>query len=166
MERTLYLIKTLNLTPHPEGGYFKEIYRSEEIIPDRTISGFEGERNVSTSIYFLLAGNDKSMFHKIKSDELWHFYEGAGITIHTIDKNGKYKALRLGDNLKENEQYQIIVPGNTWFAAEVNEKHSYALVGCTVAPGFDFKDFQLGKRKELISLFPQHSKLINKFTTD
>lgn len=165
IEKAKQIVERLDLKMHPEGGYFKEVYRSaEEINKNSLPKRFSGNRNFCTSIYFLLAGNDKSHFHKIKSDEIWHFYAGTTIVIHLIDMNGNYKCERVGNCLEINEIPQFVVPHNVWFAAEVENKNSFALVGCTVSPGFDFSDFELAKRNELLEMFPIHSKIINEFT--
>ncbi len=160
-----YWINKLGLVKHPEGGYYKEIYRSEEVIavealPDR----YTAQRNVSTSIYFLLDREDFSHFHKIQSDEIWHFYEGTFLTIHMIDDGGNYSFQKLGRNVEDGEVFQFVIPRGTWFAAEVNDKNSFALIGCTVAPGFDFADFELAKREELVKQFPQQREIVEKFT--
>ena len=160
-----YWINKLNLIKHPEGGYYKEIYRSEEVIsknalPDR----YSSERSVSTAIYFLLDREDVSHFHKIQSDETWHFYEGTSLTIHMIDEAGNYSFQKLGRNFEEGETHQFVIPKCTWFAAEVNDKNSFALIGCTVAPGFDFADFELAKREELVKHFRALKKIIERLT--
>ena len=160
-----YWIKKLSLQKHPEGGYFKEIYRSNESIsnyslPDR----FDGDRCFATSIYFLLEKNNFSAFHRIKSDEIWHFYQGESITIYTIDNSGNLKNHKLGNNPENEEELQVVIPRNTWFAAILNKQDSFALVGCTVSPGFNFNDFELAKRELLINLFPQHKEIIEKLT--
>lgn len=160
-----YWINKLGLVKHPEGGYYKEIYRSEEVIavealPDR----YTTQRNVSTSIYFLLDREDVSHFHKIQSDEIWHFYEGTSLTIHMIDDEGNYSLQKLGRNIEDGEVFQFVIPKGTWFAAEVINKNSFALIGCTVAPGFDFADFELAKRGELVGKFPMHKTIIDRLT--
>jgi len=160
-----YWINKLNLVKHPEGGYYKEIYRSEEVIsknalPDR----YSSDRNVSTSIYFLLDREDVSHFHQIQSDEKWHFYEGISLTIHMIDEAGNYSSQKLGRNFEEGETHQFVIPKCTWFAAEVNDKTSFTLIGCTVAPGFDFADFELANREVLIKQFPLHKIIIERLT--
>ena len=161
-----YFIKELNLQKHPEGGYFKEIYRSEEVINSNTLPKyFDGERNISTSIYFLLKSDDFSSFHKIKSDEIWHFYYGSPLTIFAII-NGKIEKLLLGNNPENGESFQQIVPKNSWFAACINKPDSFSLVGCTVAPGFDFNDFELATRKELLESYPLLIEEITKFTRE
>lgn len=157
------IISKLKLQPHPEGGFFKETYRSDELIDTKTLpSRFNGKRAFSTSIYYLLEGEDFSSFHKIKSDEIWHFYFGSPVVLHLIYENGDYANIELGNNISEGQNFQIIIPHNTWFAAEVKDKSSFTLVGCTVAPGFNFDDFLLAD-KSLLEEFPQHQNLIKKF---
>jgi predicted cupin superfamily sugar epimerase len=158
-------IDQLHLETHPEGGYFKEIYRSGEIIlPGRLPERFRKGRSVSTSIYFLLEGKQVSNFHRLKSDEIWHFYNGCGVKIFVIDNYGNLSEFRLGINFENREMLQAVIENDHWFAAELIDKNSYCLVGCTVAPGFDFEDFELADRKELIEAFPEHSDLIERFT--
>ena len=155
------IINKLNLKKHSEGGYFSEVYRAKEIIKKNSLpKRFIGNRNISTSIYFLLCDNEFSAFHKLKADEVWHFYSGSPLNIYIIQKNGKLKKIILG----EKYNYQLVIEKEQWFAAEVSEDNSYSLVGCTVAPGFDFRDFTLGDRNKLIKLFPKHKKLIERLT--
>lgn len=159
------IITRFNLTEHPEGGYFKEAYRSNGIIQNEHLSPeFVGDRNYSTSIYFLLTSNKFSAFHKINQDETWHFYKGSTLKLHMISPDGDYSFVMIGNNLEQDEQPQFVVPAGYWFAAEVLKEKSYAFTGCTVAPGFDFKDFVLPKREELIQLFPQYSEIITRLT--
>ena len=159
------IIKKLGLEPHPEGGYFKETYRSEEEIEEGGLStNFIGKRAVSTCIYFLLTSNDFSAFHRIQQDEIWHFYSGSAVRLHTITESGVHSEFIIGNDLSKGEVPQLIVPKRDWFAAEVINENAYTLVGCTVAPGFDFKDFNLPSRKELVSLFPEHKGIITRLT--
>jgi predicted cupin superfamily sugar epimerase len=156
-------IEYLNLQPHPEGGWFKELYRSEEIIKKENLSKeFHGDRNISTAIYYLLESSDFSGFHRIKSDEIWHFYTGDALTIYMIDAQGNLSELLLGNNSWRDELPQHVVPKGSWFAAKVNSPGTFALVGCTVAPGFDFRDFEAGKKEDLKKQFPTHKKIIAK----
>ncbi len=158
-------IKKLALKPHPEGGYFSESYRSDGRIPASALpSDFAGECRWSTAIYFLLEGNDFSAFHRIRSDEVWHFYAGSEIVLHWFSIEGLHGKTLLGADLKKESLPQWVIPAGTWFAAEVLDKHSFALVGCTVAPGFEFSDFELARRERLIQVFPQHAKLIEALT--
>jgi len=159
------IVNTLDLKPHPEGGFYKETYRSQgEINLDALGEQYSGKRNYSTCIYFMLTSGNFSAFHRIKQDEIWHFYKGSPISLHTISKEGNYQNLKIGNNLDKGEVPQYVVPGGDWFAAEVEEKDSYALVGCTVSPGFDFDDFELTPREELLSKFPQHQDIIKRLT--
>ena len=158
-------IEKLQLKPHPEGGYYKEIYRAGEmILSEHLPKRYKSSRNFSTSIYFLLEGNQVSNFHKLKSDEQWHFYDGSSIVIYAIDEGGNLNKILLGRNIENGESPQTIIKQNSWFAAELSDKTSFALIGCTVAPGFDFSDFELGKSNDLIEAFPQYSELIDKLT--
>jgi len=165
MNKGAYIIKKLELKPHPEGGYFRETYRSlGEINKESLNTDYNGKRNYSTCIYFLLTSDTFSAFHKIKQDEIWHFYDGSPIILHTISETGDYKKHTIGRDFSRGEIPQLVVPGNHWFAATVINKNDYSLVGCTVSPGFDFSDFELPTRKELIVKFPAHESLITDLT--
>jgi predicted cupin superfamily sugar epimerase len=158
-------IEALGLRPHPEGGYYRETYRSGETIPRAALPArFTGDRSFSTAIYFLLAGDDFSALHRIKQDETWHFYDGAGLIIHIIDPAGNYAAVKLGRDLRAGEAPQAVAPAGHCFGATVSDPGSYGLAGCTVAPGFDFADFEMPGRAQLLALFPQHSELIERLT--
>jgi len=155
------IIKELNLKKHPEGGYFSEVYRSEEKMKKQHLpKRFSDDRHFSTSIYFLLNYDDFSSFHKLKADEIWHFYSGSPLNIYVIQKNGKLRKIILG----KNHLYQAVIHAGQWFAAEVSKPESFTLVGCTVSPGFDFRDFELGKCEKLIELYPKHKSLIKRLT--
>ncbi len=161
-----YWIEKLSLKPHPEGGYFREVYRSKETIPAGALPDrFDGDRTFSTAIYFLLESDQISAFHRIKSDEVWHFYSGSSLTIHIIDDQGGYVQQGLGGNLEADESFQAIIPAGSWYGASVNTPDSYSLVGGTVAPGFDFADFELAKRDELLRNYPGHGEIIERLTT-
>ena len=153
-------IERLQMRRHPEGGYFRETYRCEEgIAGEHLPARFGGKRAFSTAIYFLLDGEDFSALHTIEQDEVWHFYDGSSLTVHVIDPDGTHTALKLGRNFDEGEQPQGVVKAGRLFGAVVNDPKSYALVGCTVAPGFDFADFHMPSRAELGARFPQHQEL-------
>jgi len=160
------LINHYNLLPHPEGGFYRQTYAaaeqiSKEALPER----FEGSRSFSTAIYFLLPTGSFSAFHRIKSDEVWHFYEGCPLNIHVIHPNGDYDCMKLGSNMNNGESYQLVVPANAWFASEpVGDPGSFALVGCTVAPGFDFSDFDLADAEKLVEQYPSHELLIRRLS--
>ncbi len=158
-------IERLQLVRHPEGGYYRETYRSAEVIPRAALPPrFTGDRAFSTAIYFLLAGDDFSALHRIKQEEVWHFYEGSSLTVHVIDPAGRYEALKVGRNVGAGEWPQAVVRAGCLFGATVNEPGSYALAGCTVAPGFDFADFELPGRARLLELYPQHRSVIERLT--
>ncbi|SNR14973.1 cupin domain-containing protein [Tenacibaculum jejuense] len=159
------IVNKFGLTQHPEGGYFKETYRSNGIIKNENLSEiFIGDRNYSTGIYFLLTSESFSAFHKINQDEMWHFYLGTTLKLHMISPDGEYSFVRIGNDIVNNEVPQFVVPAQYWFAAEVVNENSFSFTGCTVAPGFDFNDFVLPERKVLIELFPQHEKIITRLT--
>jgi len=155
--RIEYLIETLKLRPHPEGGYYGEVYRSE--LP---ISTQNGERSLMTSIYFLLTSKDVSRFHVIASDELWFHHEGSDLTVHMLDEYG-HSELKLGTQDAAARPQQL-VPAGKIFGSTVDSPDSYALVSCVVAPGFDFRDFKLFERTELLNKFPEHETIISRLT--
>jgi predicted cupin superfamily sugar epimerase len=158
-------IRRLGLAPHPEGGCFREIYRSAEIIPLQGLpERFAGPRSFSTSIYFLLEGKECSRFHRLKADEIWHFYTGSPLTIHLISPEGGYGTLALGPDIEKGEHFQAILPAGHWFGASVDHVESFALIGCTLAPGFDFQDFEIAQRVSLTRAFPQHEEIIRRLT--
>ena len=158
-----YWIKKLHLEPHPEGGYFREVYRSEEQIQDLP-PRYEGSRSFSTSIYFLLKGGECSVFHRLLSDEAWHFYEGSPLELYMLDHRGDLEKVTLGRNAGRGEHLQFLVKNGIWFAARPQDPLTYSLMGCTVAPGFDFRDFEMDDRDSLIRRYPVHRDLISEFT--
>lgn len=159
-----YWIEKLELIKHPEGGYFKEVHRSDEIVKQGALPArYNGNRTFSTSIYFLLKGDEFSSFHRIKSDETWHFYQGTTLELFVLNENSVHSHL-LGSDFENDEQLQVTIPRNHWFGGRAVNKDSYALLGCTVAPGFDFDDFELAERANLIEQFPKHEKLIRELT--
>jgi len=161
-----YWIENLGLIPHPEGGFYKEMYRSSEIITSTALpSRFDGDRNFSTAIYFLLRTQDKSVFHRIKSDELWHFYQGNTLLIYVLHET-KLRIYRLGPDPNKGDSLQVMIPANCWFGAHVENAGSFALCGCTVAPGFDFRDFEMAERNVLLKKYPGYEKEIIRLTRD
>jgi len=159
-------VDKLQLLPHPEGGFYKENYRSNETLEHSCISErFTGSRSMSTAIYFLITAGNFSAFHRIKSDECWHFYTGDPLWVHLInDTTGEYSIIELGSDLSGTGVFQAVVPAGYWFASETKEGGAFSLVGCTVAPGFDFADFELANRAQLIAQFPAHTTLIQRLT--
>src|SRR5262245_14881759 len=139
MSSARHWIDSLQLKPHPEGGYYRETYRCAEVIPRAGLPArFSGPRSLCTAIYFLLQGEDFSALHTIKQDEVWHFYDGAALTVHVIDPEGCYSTLQVGRDVAAGQVLQGVVPAGCLFGATVSDPASYSLVGCTVAPGFDF----------------------------
>lgn len=200
-----YWIEKLGLEPHPEGGYFRQTYKAEMMVqPSAGSDAAESHsvaraatrvgppaelfaaRAASTAIYFLLEGDNFSAFHRLRSDEMWHFYAGSPLVVHVIDPSGEYSSIWLGDDREREEVFQAVVKAGCWFASEISQnshvprerrdastgseqtigRATYALVGCTVAPGFEFEDFELGKREDLARAYPQHRKLIERLTRE
>ncbi|WP_431128506.1 cupin domain-containing protein [Flagellimonas flava] len=165
MKQVEQLIKKFDLIPHPEGGYFKETYRSQGVVlPESLPKEYKGSRNYATSIYFLLTSDTFSAFHKIKQDEIWHFYSGSPLMLYVISEEGELSEHCIGNDFGKGQIPQFVVPGNHWFAAKTINPDDYSFVGCTVSPGFDFEDFVLPERKELLDKFPQHTNIIKKLT--
>lgn len=158
-------IDRLDLSPHPEGGYFRETYRSPLTIT-WPIAGDEppGTRSLATSIYFLLTSDNFSALHRLRSDEIWFHHAGHPLTIHVIEPDGTYKPLRLGFVPDGSTQPQALVPAGCWFGSTVDEPGGFALVGCVVAPGFDFADFEMGARETMLKDYPQHAEIIRRLT--
>lgn len=152
------LIERLHLQPHPEGGYFSEHYRAPGVIATE-----HGPRNASTAIYYLLDGANFSRLHRLRqSDEVWHFYEGSTLEIAVLQEGNAARLQRLGPE----DVYSFVVPAGAWFGARLAHPApgAYALVGCTVAPGFDFEDFEIGRRADLLAMFPDAADMVHTFT--
>jgi len=164
-EKAKYYIDKLKLQKHPEGGYFNEIYRADEIFTASVLpKRYNGDRVFSTSIYFLLDGKDVSGFHKLQSDEIWHFYDGYPVRVSIITPQRTLEERMLGNNLDNNENIQTVINKRSWFGAELIDKSSFSLIGCTVSPGFDFQDFEMGKRNQLLDEYPEFSSTILRLT--
>ncbi|MEI6167273.1 MAG: cupin domain-containing protein [bacterium] len=165
MKTAAYWIRSLQLAPHPEGGFYREVYRCPEAISRKALPGrYTGSRAVSTSIYFLLRGGDVSRFHRLASDEIWHFHAGSPLTLHIIDPKGIYQSVSLGVEGHRRQQPQLVIKRHHWFAATVDNPREYTLMGCTVAPGFDFADFELADRDILVRRCPGKAALIQRLT--
>lgn len=158
------LVKTYDLQPHPEGGYYKETYRAAEAIPAKALPQHGGDRSYSTGIYFLLPEGSSSKLHRIKSDEMWHFYLGDPMTLVQISPDGKVEKITLGHNVKSGQKVQHTVPAGYWFGAYPNRGSRFSFVGCTVAPGFDFADFEMGNRERLLNEYPRAEDVIGQLT--
>ena len=156
MERSAELIQILGLAPHPERGWFAETYRSPRVVDGR---------NASTAIYFLLsAAQPGTYLHRLKSDELFHLYEGGPLEVLLLAPDGSHMTPVLGLDLARGERPQIVIPAGTWFAAELRTGASHCLCGCTVAPGFDFADFELAEGPELAARWPAAAERIRRLT--
>jgi predicted cupin superfamily sugar epimerase len=163
IEDSAYWIRKLGLEPHPEGGYYRQTYRADLVL-EGLPRQFSGPRAASTAIYFLLEGENFSAFHRLRSDEVWHFYLGTTVTVQVIEADGRYLQVQLGSDPEAGEVLQAVVKAGCWFASQIKDGRSFALVGCTVAPGFDFEDFELAERDRLVELYPQHRNIITKLT--
>lgn len=165
MERDAkYWIEKLQMTQHPEGGYFTETYRSDEKLSQTQLPNrYKSDRVFGTSIYFLLTTNSVSNFHRLNSDEIWHFHLGGMARIHFLFEDGTINSRLIGSDLDEGARLQVTIPRGSWFAAEVI-KGDFILVGCTVSPGFEFEDFVLADQQELLSAYPEHQTLVERFT--
>ncbi len=155
-----FWIEKLQLQPHPEGGYFREVYRSSEVITNLP-QHYQGNRCFGTYIYYLLRSGDFSTFHRILSDEIWHFHVGGTVNKYVLAPDGELSTVTLGI---ESGQLHSVAPKHHWFAAEVTEPDSYVLLGCTVMPGFEFADFEMANRDQLLTEYPQHAELIERLT--
>ncbi|NLW47408.1 MAG: cupin domain-containing protein [Firmicutes bacterium] len=160
-----YWINKLGLKKHPEGGYFCEIYRSSTSISPQDLNwNCEEKRASATSIYFLLTAGDVSKLHRLKADELWYYHAGSPLTVTLISPQGDLSRYILGLDLDQNEQPQLIIPAGSIFGASVNDSDSYSLVSCMVTPGFDFRDFELLSKNQLIKDYSQYQEIINELT--
>jgi predicted cupin superfamily sugar epimerase len=155
----------LQLQSHVEGGAFRETYRAKWVLDRTTLpTGMTGNRNASTCIYFLLEEGGFSAFHRIAADEIWHFYDGHTLTIYEITPDGSLLVHKLGRDIQNGENLQAIITAGNWFASRVEVPGGYTLSGCTVAPGFDFADFELAERTSLQAAYPHHTALIASLT--
>lgn len=155
------LIRRFGLEPHPEGGYYSESYRADKFVRREDASADESTRAASTAIYFLLADGAYSAWHRIRSDELWHFYAGSPIEIHSIDERGVLSTRKLGHALDHpGTVFQAVVPAGHWFAARCCDPSTFALVGCTVAPGFEFSEFEIADVEALAEKYPLHRSIL------
>lgn len=159
MKNADYFINKLNLIPHVEGGFYKETVLSEELIKNTD----NKEKKLFSSIYFLLKTGEVSHFHRLKSDEMWYYHSGSSLTIYMISENGSLIVKELGLDLEKGEEPQILVPKGYIFGSAMN-KEGFSLVGCMVAPAFEFKDFELFSQKELLDKYPSHKDIILKLS--
>lgn len=152
-----YWVEKLGLQPHPEGGYYREVYRSGDEV---SIAGSNERKSAITSIYYLLEKSDFSAFHRISSDEIWYFHKGDALIVHTLESEKGLNSVELSDD--DSGIFSHVVKGGRWFSAELKEKKGFALVSCAVAPGFEFAEFELAARKELSAEFSSHAEIIDR----
>jgi uncharacterized protein len=155
-----------------EGGFYRENYRSDFFTSHtssreiKTKVSQDRVRSTVTLIYYLLDGGHFSAFHRLKSDEIWHFYKGSSVKIYVIDNDRHLTIIRLGNNIDHGEQCHFVIRAGLWFGARVDDSKSFALIGCTVTPGFDYEDFELGTRRKLLRMFPEHKATILSLTNE
>ncbi len=171
MRDAAYWLEKLKLERHPEGGHYRQTYRAELMLQEGLPPEFTGARAASTAIYFLLQGEEFSAFHRLKSDEVWHFYLGDTLAVQVIDAAGEHSEIVLGDDPEAGEVFQAVVKAGCWFGsslrrAKFTDGRGFALVGCTVAPGFEFADFEMAKREKLVRIHPRHRALIERLTRE
>lgn len=161
------IIDRLGMQPHPEeGGYFVETYRCEELFPRKALPDrYHGRRSFGTAIFYLLTPETFSQLHKLDSDEIFHFYLGDPVTMLQLRPDGSSEVLMLGQDILNGEQLQVVVPRGTWQGSFLSEGGEYALLGCTVAPGFDYADYETGSRGDLLKEYPEQEELIVRLTS-
>lgn len=160
-------VEQLDLEPHPEGGYYRETYRASTSLPETALPNrFDGERDAAALIYFLVPASTFSALHRIRQDEMWHFYAGDPLTVHQIVPDGTYETQRLGRDVEAGHTLHTVVSAGTWFGATVDAESGYALVGCTTAPAFEFEDFELADRGDLSAAYPEHRDVIEGLTRE
>jgi predicted cupin superfamily sugar epimerase len=152
------VVARLGMKPHPEGGFYRETFRSQQ-----RLEAPLGTRAASTAIYYLLPAGALGALHRVRSDEVWHFYSGQPLTLHLLDERGTHREVRLGPGVLAGEEPQIVVPAGVWQAA-IGPARGHTLCGCTVAPGFEFADFEMPTRAEMRARFPEHASLIDRVT--
>jgi predicted cupin superfamily sugar epimerase len=159
LQTAAHWIQKLNLQPHPEGGYYHELYRSKLEVT-RVSSSLVNIYSAFSSIYYLLEGTDYSGFHRLSSDEIWYFHRGVPLLIHMIDENGNYSSQELSDELTGTLSY--MVSAGVWFASEIPSANGFSLVSCAVAPGFEFSEFEMAEKDVLLKKYPEHSGILSR----
>lgn len=163
-ESVAAIVKRFALRPHPEGGFFREVHRSPLVIDHPALAANRQRRSSGTFIYFLLAAGDFSAFHRVRaSDEIWHVYAGGALELHTIDMEERYATQVLTNDLTQGEP-ALVVPAGNWQAARPAPGSAWVFCGCTVAPGFDFADFEMPPAAELLAAYPAHERAIRELT--
>lgn len=159
------MIQLLQLEPlSNEGGFYRQTFKSHGRIPSFLLSQHTGERAYGTAIYYLITPESFSALHLVPQDEMFHFYAGDAVEMLQIQPSGEIKSVILGNRLQEGHSPQVLVGGNIWQGTRLVRGGQWALLGCTVCPGFEFEDFQMKSREELTALFPQHREWIHRFT--
>jgi predicted cupin superfamily sugar epimerase len=166
MEHTLtQWIARLGLEPHPEGGYFVETYQSPDVLQKSGLPGrYTADRFSAKLIYFLLPADQVSKFHRLKCEEIWCYHWGASLTLSLIALDGTLQHVHLGPDWENGEHFHASIPHGVWFGAKVNPPGAYALVSCVTVPGFEFADFELADRQQLLQEYPQHAQIIELLT--
>jgi predicted cupin superfamily sugar epimerase len=162
------IIKILNLQEHPvEGGYFLETYKSSQTITVENLPpGYKGDRSFSTAIYYMLVPGTYSEMHRLKGDEVFHFYSGSPVEMLQLFPDGSGKKIIIGNDIMQGESPQVLAPAGVWQGSRLLPGGDFALMGATVAPGFDYSDYQSGKREELVLEYPQFKELISLLTRE
>lgn len=159
------LIELLRLEPLPgEGGFYRQTYRAKGVIPETVLPQHQGPRAFGTAIYYLVTREGFSALHLVPQDEVFHFYLGDPVEMLQITNSGETNRVLIGPDLRANQSPQVVAPGNVWQGTRLIEGGKWALLGCTVCPGFEFADFKMKTREEFIKLFPVHAELIRRFT--
>jgi uncharacterized protein len=165
MNTAEYWIQHLNLLPHPEGGFYRELFKSSVEVGNNLLPrGFSGSRRLATSIYYLLRAGEISRLHRLKSDEIWYFHFGSSLRIVMIDPEGQKHVRFLGQKIEKTEHLQILIPAGTIFGAELTDPNLFGLFSCMVSPGFEFDDFELFDKEDLLQAYPKHTDIIERLT--
>jgi predicted cupin superfamily sugar epimerase len=160
------VIAALNLQPHPiEGGFFRETYRSADVLPQSVLPTNPGPRSLSTAIYYLLTPKTFSAMHRLPTDEIFHFYLGDPVQMLQLSSPGVSRTLILGADLAKGHVPQTVVPGGTWQGSFLLPGGQFALLGATMAPGFDYADYVEGKREELVKEWPERTEMIGRLVS-
>lgn len=158
-------IRALALDPHPEGGHFRESWRAEEqVVPGARSAQPGAPRAAGTAIHYLLRAGEHSRLHRLRADEVWHLYVGGPLVLHVFERDNAYHPRVLGLDVAAQQAPQHVVPKGCWFGAELADGVPFALVGCTVAPGFEFADLEFADRQRLLAQHPDHAALVTRLT--
>ncbi len=160
-----YWVKNLEMSAHPEGGYYSVEYVSPHKISDNELEiSFKGQRALASSIYFLIEEGNVSNFHRLTSDEIWYYHDGEPLTVAVITPSGEYISYEIGLDFEKGQRPQVLVPAGSIFGSYPTK--DYSLVSCMVSYAFEFEDFELFKRDDLVKMYPEHVEIINKLTRE